>query len=174
MTDSRTDSLVKELRYDWGTRVFGTITGHHLEITLDDVLGCVDHHCWPCAKYPYDRRALFLAAISDRDYMISITDSAPHKYGTKHLVECACAGVFNPADIAIPALVTFFDKKGMLDMITRFTSGNGLNAYGFSQHEGDKIALVREQWKVPSRYDSGSGMVTPFLAGKVLPWRIAK
>jgi dihydroorotase len=174
VTDRRTLHLIQELRQDQSARVFGTITGHHLNITLDNVLGNVDNHCWPCAKYPEDRDELVSWSTRAVGYMISITDSAPHKFRTKHLVECACAGVFNPAEIAIPWLVTLFERKrkGILGNLNDFASRNGLMAYKLAQLVDNKLTLVRKSWEVPKRYDSGAGMVTPFLAGKVLPWQI--
>lgn len=186
MTDRRTLQLVHQLN-GIGLPVYGTITGHHLKLTLDDVLGQVNHHCWPCAKYPEDKDSLVSYAIGAPRYCISITDSAPHEYATKHLCERACAGVFNPAEIAIPWLVSVFDRvdydyeKGVeplppkvrAEKLVRFTSQNGLEAYGLPEDPSDTITLVEEEWKVPATYDTGAGKVTPFLAGQTLRWRIA-
>lgn len=174
ITDRRTIELVHDLRQS-GALVFGTITGHHLEITLDNVLGQVNHHCWPCAKYPEDRARLRETALSGSPYFLSITDSAPHKWRTKHPLDggCGCAGVFNPAEIAIPHLVQLFETANRLDTLEAFTSGNGLAAYRIAnQDENDTITLVRQPWQVPRRYDSGGGTVTPFKAGKPLQWQI--
>ncbi len=177
MTDHRTVQLIHDLRQT-RNKVYGTITGHHLRLTLDNVLGNVDHHCWPCAKYPHDQSVLIGAAISGDPGFISITDSAPHKYHLKHLydqvnMDCACAGVFNPAEIAIPWLAQLFEERGELDMLETFTSYNGLSAYGLSEAaNGSALALVKEPWTVPRRYDSGAGTVTPFMAGEMLQWRI--
>lgn len=173
ITDRRTLDLISELRCDQGASIFGTITGHHLEITLDNVLGQVDNHCWPCAKEPDDRTALIEAATSGACHIISITDSAPHEYATKHLAECACAGVFNPAEIAIPRLVTLFEKSNALDNLPRFTSANGLLAYKKKQSIDDTITLVKKTWEVPRWYSTGKGdTVTPFMSRKKMTWAI--
>jgi dihydroorotase len=175
VTDRRTIDLAVRLRQKYGAKIFVSITGHHLRMTLDDVLGRVDGHCWPCAKEPLDRDMLARAAMDGTDWIISITDSAPWKYKMKHLVERACAGIFNPAHIAIPNVVELFENRrglGNLKPLIQFTSHNGLSAYGLKQDEDDTITLVRSPLTVPKRYDTGGGLITPFMAGKTIDWSI--
>lgn len=178
ITDRRTLSLVEGL-YQMGYPISGTITGHHLELTLDNVLGRNENHCWPCAKYPEDRSELREAATSGIRNIISITDSAPWKWAAKHPTRvvppmngCACAGVFNPAKIAILRLVEIFEASGKLDRLPCFWANNGLDAYRLGQAPNDEITVVEAPWQVPLRYDSGSGTITPFLAGSTLKYQI--
>jgi dihydroorotase len=82
--------MVREL-----PNVAGTITVHHLLLTLDDVIGGAlnpHHFCKPVAKRPEDREALVEAAIRSERFFLG-TDSAPHLKENK---ECAagCAGVY--------------------------------------------------------------------------------
>lgn len=176
VTDRRTVELVHQLRMG-GARIWMTITGHHLHLTLDDVLGHNEHHCWPCAKEPEDKARLIMEATSGNQAAISITDSAPWDWRSKHIVVPACAGVFNPAEIAIPWLVTLFERNKRLDRLGPFASDNGRNAYALqhSDSDADQITLVKETWRVPQEYRVGKWRITPFLAGQEeLPWRIAK
>lgn len=170
LTDRRSLSLL-EL-----PNVFGTITGHHLKLTLDDVLGCNENHCRPNAKEPEDRDELQSLALSAYRKIISITDSAFHKWWRKHLLSCACAGVFNPAEIALPWLVTFFDSRSSLHTFEKFASLNGCAAYGLKPPgNNDIIEFVREPTNVREMYFADKGMseaVIPFLAGETLTWRI--
>ncbi len=184
ITDRRTLELVQELRHDQGARVYGTITGHHLRLTLDNVLGQVDHHCWPCAKFPEDRDALVSWALPRSScgvekFLISITDSAPHEWQTKHGVSCACAGVFNPAHIAIPWLVTLaHERKTPTETLETFWAFNGMKAYQLKPLSKYLITLVQKPWVVPGSFGTGHGCysgekITPFLARETLPWQIA-
>jgi dihydroorotase len=172
ISDRRTIALIHELRHGGATNVYGTFTGHHPRLTLDDALGQVDHHCWPCLKEPEDREAIVQAITGVAPYFISITDSAPWKFKFKHLADCACAGVFNPAHIAIPAMFDLFESRGSIIAHDDYVTNNGLKAYRIQNDPRDTITLVREEWEIPRRYDTGSGRITPFLAGKKLPWRI--
>jgi dihydroorotase len=157
--------------------VYGTITGHHLKLTLDDVLGCNEHHCRPNAKEPEDCEELISVAISGHWKVISITDSAFHKWWRKHLLPCGCAGVFNPAEVALPWLVTLFEKRGFGHTLEDFTSINGRRAYRLALPDKDDcIEFIQEPMKVPEMYFAERGLenvVIPFLAGETLPWRIA-
>jgi dihydroorotase len=176
MTDRRMPVHIGHLQGEYGACIFGTITGHHLRLTLDNVLGQVDHHCWPCAKFPEDRDGLVGWATAGNDRIISITDSAPHRWQDKHDVLCGCAGVFNPAHIAIPSVVEVFEQQGAggFETLDKFTSQNGLVAYGLSQSKDDTITLVKKNWEVPMRYGFGRGTITPFRAGQKLTWQIAE
>jgi dihydroorotase len=175
LTDRRSLSLL-EL-----PNVRGTVTGHHLRLTLDDVLGCDANHCRPNAKEPEDRAALVAAALSGDERIISITDSAFHKWWRKKLLTCACAGVFNPSEIAIPWLMKLFWDQGDLqrpfELLERFACLNGCTAYGLRPPAPDDlIELICADTEVPQMYFAGKGMedcAIPFLAGETLPFRLA-
>jgi dihydroorotase len=76
---------VQELHESSGGRVCGTITAHHLFLTVDDVVGDPMHFCKPVAKTGVDRRALLRAVVRGKGAFFFGSDSAPHglkkKYG---------------------------------------------------------------------------------------------
>ncbi len=65
--------------------VVGTITAHHLFLTVDDWAGDPVNFCKPVAKTYGDRRALLRAVVEGKAKFFLGTDSAPHpltkKYG---------------------------------------------------------------------------------------------
>jgi dihydroorotase len=80
--------------------VVGTITAHHLFLSIDDVVGDPLNFCKPVAKLPSDRVALLQAALGGEPKFFLGTDSAPHPLHAKRggrdeeeLSKCA-AGVF--------------------------------------------------------------------------------
>jgi dihydroorotase len=146
-----------------------TVTSHHLEITLDDVIGdkLMPHHfCKPLAKRPEDRERLIQAVTEYRQTKFLLgTDSAPHQVSAK---ECACgaAGVFT-APLAMPLLAEIFDDAEAIGRLEAFTSVNGARFYGLPLNE-DRVTLVREEWTVPDHYDG----VVPLRAGKTIKWKV--
>ena len=80
-----------------GPNVVGTITAHHLFLSIDDVVGDPLNFCKPVAKLPSDRLALLKAAFGGEEKFFFGTDSAPHpmhaKRGGEEMGKCA-AGVF--------------------------------------------------------------------------------
>lgn len=159
--------------------VYGTITPHHLMLTLDDVIGGElrpHNFCKPIAKRVSDRKTLIQAAIIS-DKMFLGTDSAPH---TRQNKECdsGCAGVFN-APVALPLLAEIFDEHGATERLEEFTSTRGASFYGVEPNP-DTITLVREPWKVPTDYlaaggprEHSLGSVVPFCAGRTLSWKVS-
>lgn len=149
--------------------VAATITLHHLEITLDDVVGgMLRPHlfCKPLAKRPEDRAALLEAAFSGSPKFFFGSDSAPHRKDRK---ECAagCAGVYTMPN-AMECLVTLFEKHERLDRLEDFVSSFGADFYGQPRNQGT-MRLVRESTRVADIVDG----VVPYRAGQILPWRIA-
>jgi dihydroorotase len=147
--------------------VAGSITPHHLHLTLDDVIGGAlrpHHFCKPVAKRPEDRDALIEAAIGSDRFFLG-TDSAPHTRPNK---ECAsgCAGVYT-APIALGLTAEVFDAHGGLDALSAFTSERGARFYGVPLNEGH-ITLRRGAWPVPADF---SGVV-PMRAGETLAWQV--
>jgi dihydroorotase len=152
-----------------GGNLAATVTAHHLEITLDDVIGDKlrpHHFCKPVAKHPNDRRRLISAVTEPGQTKFFLgTDSAPHNRGAKEH-DCGAAGVFT-APLALPLLAGIFEQHGALDQLEAFTSVNGASFYGLPLNEGT-LTLVREPWTVPDEY---SGVV-PLRAGKTLQWKV--
>ncbi|KAF2495585.1 Dihydroorotase homodimeric type [Lophium mytilinum] len=77
-----------------GPTVAGTITAHHLYITVDDWAGDPFCFCKPVAKTPEDRDALLRAAASGSPKFFLGTDSAPHAATAKRGGDRIAAGVF--------------------------------------------------------------------------------
>lgn len=150
--------------------VAATITAHHLFHTLDDVVGgMLNPHafCKPIAKTKEDRMALRVAATSGNPKFFFGSDTAPHLRGKK---ECSsgCAGVFS-APCAIESLAMAFDECGALDKLGPFVSRFGADFYGLPHNPGS-VLLAREEWRVPDELHG----VVPFMAGRVLPWRVVE
>jgi dihydroorotase len=147
-----------------------TVTPHHLELTLNDVIdgGLRPHHyCKPIAKRPEDRDRLIKAVTRPGQTKFFLgTDSAPHYRESKEC-DCGAAGVFT-APLALPLLAQIFEENGALGQLEAFTSVNGANFYGLPLNE-ETITLVREPWTVPDEY---SGVV-PLRAGKEIRWQVA-
>lgn len=148
--------------------VAGTLTVHHLLLTLDDVIGggLEPHHfCKPVAKRPEDRDALVEAALNDASFFLG-TDSAPHLRPTK---ECpsGCAGVYT-APVALGLTAEVFAQHDALDRLEAFTSERGAQFYGVPLNEGT-VTLQRGEFPVAEEY---SGVV-PLRAGGLLSWQVA-
>lgn len=151
-----------------GSNVAATITLHHLEITLDDVVGgMLKPHlfCKPLAKRPEDRDALREAAFSGEAKFFYGTDSAPHHKGKK---ECAagCAGVYS-MPVALEGLVDVFDRAGKLERLEDFCASFGADFYGLPRTT-ETVTLEKSPWTVPDLTDG----VVPYRAGESMPWRL--
>ena len=148
--------------------VAGTITVHHLLLTLDDVLGgALQPHlfCKPIAKRPEDRDLIVAAATSGDQSFFFGTDSAPHSVEQK---ECAggAAGIFS-APVALLLLAQFFEEQGCLERLEPFVSEFGARFYDLPLNEGT-ITLGKETWHVRDAY----GPVTPFWSGQDISWMV--
>jgi dihydroorotase len=106
-------------------RCAATITLHHLELTLDDVVGDKlrpHYFCKPIPKRPQDRNRLVRMALSGEPGFFLGSDSAPHLIGKK---ECdhGCAGVFTAPHLP-ENLVGLFVRLGggNAERIANFTS----------------------------------------------------
>lgn len=149
--------------------VAATITAHHLVLTLNDVVGgLISPHnfCKPLAKRPEDRKALLNAATSGNPKFFGGTDSAPHLKSNK---ECShgCAGCFT-APVALQLYAQVFEEQNALDRLEGFASKFGANFYGLPQSQ-KTIELIKEDWEVPPECCG----IVPFMACKVLRWRVA-
>ena len=84
-----------------GPSVVGTITAHHLFLTVDDWAGDSFNYCKPVAKTPEDRKTLLLTAASGNPKFFLGTDSAPHpslaKRGGTSGKDKHAAGIFSSA-----------------------------------------------------------------------------
>lgn len=154
---------VKEL-----SNVAGTITAHHLILTLDDVIGgALNPHnfCKPVAKRPEDRDSLVAAALESEAFFLG-TDSAPHLRENK---ECpsGCAGVYT-APVALGLVAEVFEAHGALERLEAFTSERGARFYEVPLNEG-RVTLRRGEWPVPADFAG----VVPMRASQALAWQVS-
>lgn len=160
-----TSDAVEAVR-ECGDTVACTITAHHLDIIIDDVVGMVHNYCKPVAKYPADRQALVSVIKEGHPRFFLGSDSAPHPRDKKEAA-CACAGVFTSRFLVL-YLADTFDRYGMLDRLGPFTSEFGAAFYGVPKQER-MMTLVREPTVVPDKVEGG---VVPYRAGKTLSWSL--
>jgi len=149
--------------------LYGTITVHHLEITLDDVIGGLlnpHNFCKPIAKTEADKEAILELALEAYEKVSFGSDSAPHPRANK---ECgnASAGIFT-APIALPFLADIFDRHGKLENLQKFVSDNAKSIYNLKNIPEKEIKLKKERYKIPSEYDG----IVPFFAGGNLSWSV--
>jgi dihydroorotase len=164
VTCAPTIRLIEEL----GDNVAGSITLHHLMLTLDNVVGgnLEPHHfCKPIAKAPEDRAELQRAVLSGNPKFFFGSDSAPHRRGKKESAQ-GCAGVWT-SPVAIPGIAKFFDDHGKLDSLSGFFSEFGPKFYRITPSK-DRITILREPFTVPESH----GEFRSFLAGEELPLRV--
>ncbi len=156
-----------------GPNVAATVTPHHMIINRNALFdgGLRPHfYCLPVAKRERHRLAVRRAATSGSPKFFLGTDSAPHAASAKESA-CGCAGIFN-APFAIEAYAMAFEEEGALDRLEAFASENGPKFYGLPLNEGE-IVLERIPVEVPRSLPGPDTMLTPFLAGANLPWRLA-
>ncbi len=156
-----------------GPNVAATITAHHLLLNRNALfLGGVrpHHYCLPVLKREEDREALVGAAVSGNPKFFLGTDSAPHARAAKEAA-CGCAGIYT-AHAAIELYAIAFEEAGALDKLEGFASEFGARFYGLPVN-GERITLLREDWKVPERLAFGGDELVPLRAGESIPWKLA-
>ena len=149
-------------------RVAGTITAHHLLLTLDDVIGAnMNPHtfCKPVVKGPEDREALRRAAFSGDKKFFFGSDSAPH-LKTKKESGTAAGGIYS-SPFAVPLMTQLFEEHGRLDKLENFMSMYGPAFYGIAPAAGC-IALVKKESTIPAVIDG----IVPLCAGKTVSWSL--
>lgn len=151
-----------------GDNVAGTITAHHLFLTVDQWVDNPFSYCKPVAKLPSDRAALLAAATSGSPKFFLGSDSAPHPRAAKSGGKRIAAGVYTQPYI-LPYVATAFEKLDKLDMLENFACRYGRKFYG---HEDvgveEKVKLVRRSVTIEEEI----GGVVPFMAGESLEWDV--
>ena len=158
--------------------VAGTITVHHLYLTLDDLGGrgqwgrggqLQPHYFYsPIAKFDEDRDVLLRAALEPTGKFFLGTDSAPHPTAAKFNVDAGCcaAGVFS-SPVAMAAL----SVKVRRGRGTESAGGLYLGQWGQVLRPATQRGphgVGEEPWVVPQTIEG----MTPFLAGEELSWRV--
>ncbi|MBR5016706.1 MAG: dihydroorotase [Spirochaetia bacterium] len=149
-------------------RVAGTITAHHLLLTLDDVIGAnMNPHtfCKPVVKGPKDREALRQAAFSGSSRFFFGSDSAPHLKAKKE--SGAAAGGIYSSPCAVPLMAELFEEHGQLDKLENFMSVYGPKFYGLKPAK-EKLVLIKKESTIPAVIDG----IVPLCAGKNVSWSI--
>lgn len=149
----------------------GTITLHHLHLTLDDVIGDkinVHSFCKPVAKQAADRKAICEAVLEGNRRFFLGSDSAPHLRGNKE-TSCGCAGIFSAPNLA-EGLFEFFNQNRALALMENFTRNFGTAFYGIKDNnDGRRLVFRPQAVKVP---DEVCGVV-PYRAGHTYEWSLA-
>ena len=158
-------------------RVVGSITVHHLWITVDDWAGNPLNFCKPVAKLPSDKNALIQAATSGKPWFIFGSDSAPHPVDNKSKHTGVSAGIFTQ-QYALTYLAQVFEKYDSLDKLSDFVSKFSLQFYNVDQSliqsPTDNIVLYKHKHKVDTKLVSKDGQITviPFMPGHELNWDV--
>ena len=131
-----------------GPSVGATITAHHLDITIDDVVGCGHLFCKPVAKLPSDRTALQEVVRSGNPKFFLGSDSAPHPAHKKEAYTAA-AGVYTSSHLCV-YLADTFDRLGMMHRLENFACKFGAEYFGIPVRMDEKpITLVKKEIIVP-------------------------
>ncbi|KAK0121451.1 hypothetical protein ONS95_009745 [Cadophora gregata] len=126
-----------------GPNVVGTITAHHLYLTIDDWADDPFCYCKPVAKWPSDREALIKAAVGGTGKFFLGSDSAPHDIASKTRSGSStgktAAGVFTQPYL-LPLVIGAFEQaisRGVItaddvteDILRGFLGGHGRRFYG--------------------------------------------
>lgn len=160
--------------------VVGTITAHHLSLTIDQWADDAFHFCKPVAKLPSDRTALLRASVAPGGKFFLGTDSAPHDVGKKKGgVGKTAAGVFTQAH-AVGHVLNAWEagvEEGVLreEEVTReilegFLGGRGREFYGlveprFAGGETETIVLRKGEEVVRASFKGVGVEVVPFWRG---------
>ncbi len=149
--------------------VAGSITAHHLLLTIDDVLsdGGMRPHlfCKPVAKSKDDRAALIEVATCGNPSFFFGSDSAPHHRTQKQSLRVP-AGVFS-SPVAIAVVAGVCEAAGALANLETFTSVHGAKFYGVPLNDGS-LTIEDSTWKVPDTYAD----IVPLCAGEALRRRV--
>ncbi|KAE8549989.1 hypothetical protein EYB25_008514 [Talaromyces marneffei] len=157
-----------------GPNVAGTITAHHLHITIDDAVSDVFNFCKPVAKTPEDRLALVKAVVDGSGKFFFGSDSAPHPIQSKKGAGATAAGCFTQpyvSQIVIEALEVATEQGWIneneltLEAIEGFLSGFGRKFYKLpAANSTKKIRLEKKGEKIPDIVRSADGAV------EIVPW----
>lgn len=153
-----------------GPTVAGTITAHHLYLTVDAWVDDPFCYCKPVAKLPSDREALLEAATSGEPKFFLGSDSAPHPRAAKSGGKRTAAGVFTQPNL-LPYVAQIFEGRGKLDKLEDFCCHFGRRFYGdVGVGEHQRIRLSRPPAGAAVADEVGG--VVPFMAGQALKWQV--
>mmetsp|Transcript_53804 Transcript_53804/g.105241 ORF Transcript_53804/g.105241 Transcript_53804/m.105241 type:complete len:376 (+) Transcript_53804:252-1379(+) len=174
--------VVKKL----GPSVGATVTAHHLEITIDDVVGCSRNFCKPVAKRIEDREAIRSVVLEGNPKFFLGSDSAPHPTDKKNVNWKAPAGVFTTPYL-LQYVADTLTRLGALHRLPGFACEFGARFFrvtpkdfsvSLTEGEGKTsvpcVELRRGEFEVPSLFGEDTlgvdGAALPFRAGEKLLW----
>ncbi|KAF4747783.1 hypothetical protein FOZ62_014730 [Perkinsus olseni] len=161
-----------------GENVAATITAHHLDLTISEVVGCNHNFCKPIPKLPSDRIALREVVASGNPKFFLGSDSAPHPRAKKEVGRGAAAGVYTQAHL-LPYLAETFDSMSCIEKLRDFSCVFGARFFGLQLKAEDAIRLVKRTSTIPEFVgsqeslgcDSGQWIV-PYRAGQSCAWSL--
>lgn len=159
-----------------GDNVVGTITAHHLYLTVDDWADDPFSYCKPVAKWPIDREALVEAALSGTGKFFLGSDSAPHDLSAKKGGRGkTAAGVFTQpyvTQLVLNAFELAIERKVISanavtpEILEGFLGGYGRKFYGVSDSSGERIVLRKGEEIVKDSFTGEGVEVIPFRRGQ--------
>ena len=156
-----------------GPNVAATVTIHHIDLTISDVVGNNVNFCKPVAKFDSDREAIRKAIRSGNPKFFFGSDSAPHLLSKKQN-HCGCpAGIFTQPNVA-EYLADAFDRLDCLDKLENFACNFGPRFLGLpARTRSRKIVLERKTIKVADTFKvDGEGEIYPYRAGQDLMYTL--
>jgi dihydroorotase (homodimeric type) len=160
-----------------GPSVAGTITAHHLSLTIDDWAGDPFCFCKPVAKTPEDRDALLQAVVRSKGRFFLGTDSAPHDHVKKRGEDKVAAGVFtqpyalgyvlDALDVGIKRGVIKSEEVGR-EMLEGYFGGWGRRFYQVGDSRKERVVLRKGMERIVDvlEKDGVSVSVVPFRKGE--------
>lgn len=142
-----------------GPNVVGTITAHHLFLTVDDWAGDPINFCKPVAKLPSDRAALIKAVVDGHGKFFFGSDSAPHLLSAKKGLtdgglgagKCA-AGVFTQSHAVgfVLEAVELAIQTGLVakEAVSLDTMKNFLGGYGRQFY---RVGVAKQNMRVTGK-----------------------
>ncbi|KAI1007290.1 putative dihydroorotase [Podosphaera aphanis] len=159
-----------------GPNVVGTITLHHLFLTINDVVNDPFCYCKPVAKDPSDRVALVKAAINGDGKFFMGSDSAPHDITSKKSRnEKVSAGVFTQPYVtqlfldAIEQAISqeiISENAVSPEILQGFLGEYGRRFYGIVQDKPETIVLHKRKEKVQTSFVGQGLEIIPFRRGQ--------
>ena len=151
--------------------LYGTITLHHMLLTLDDIIGGKLNpfmFCKPVVKTPKDRDAILESALSGDSKISFGSDSAPHTIQAKLK---GAAGIFS-APILLQALCTLFVKHNKLENLSNFLSINAQKIYDIKLPFTKQIILKRSPFKFGESIESKIGDISVFMGDSTFNYKV--
>ncbi|KUJ15595.1 Dihydroorotase [Mollisia scopiformis] len=159
-----------------GPNVVGTITPHHLFLTIDDWADDPFCYCKPVAKLPRDREALLKAAVSGSPKFFLGSDSAPHDLAKKKGGRGkTAAGVFTQpyvTQLVLDALELAIERNVISErdvskeILRDFLGGHGRRFYGITDGSNEKIILRKGSETIQESFKGDGVEVIPFRRGQ--------